>query len=63
MEGGVLHRFYKPLNWKLPTFIGVALVWTFLYGEVGLLWASIVALLLLAVVAVVWYTVRRRWWS
>jgi hypothetical protein len=63
MEGGVLHRFYEPLHWKLPTFIGVTVVWLYLQRPVGFFWASVVALLLLAIVAVVWWVVKRRWWA
>jgi hypothetical protein len=41
----------------------VAFVWVFLSREIGLLRASVVALLLLPVAAMVWHTVRRWWWS
>ncbi len=55
--------FYQPLDWKATTLIGLVIVWTYLYEAMGLAPATAAVLVLLGVVAAVWYTVRRRWWG
>lgn len=55
--------FYEPLHWKFPAFLGLFLLWGFLFRSTSPLVASLVCLGLVVLVVLIWFGVRRRWRS